>query len=109
MNPYIIAKSVIKCCMGLKKNERFLVVSDQNKLKIANIFLKEAEKITENSAIIISNPSLENGQEPNRIIGDAMKLADVSLFVTTKSFSHTDARRDAVKKGVRIASMPGIT
>jgi len=109
MYSQLTARNVLKYCMDLKKNERFLIVSDPNKLDIADIFLKEAERITKNSAIILSKPALENGQEPNRIIGDAMRLADVAIFATTRSFSHTDARRDAIKKGVRIASMPGIT
>jgi leucyl aminopeptidase (aminopeptidase T) len=34
---------------------------------------------------------------------------DVVMLVTSKSLSHTKARRDACAKGVRIASMPGIT
>ena len=109
MYSQLTARNVLKYCMDLKKNERFLIVSDPNKLDMADIFLKEAERITKNSAIILSKPALENGQEPNRIIGDAMRLADVAIFATTRSFSHTDARRDAIKKGVRIASMPGIT
>src|SRR3989338_8632459 len=38
-----------------------------------------------------------------------MKKYNVVVIATTKSLSHTNARRNASKNGVRIASMPGIT
>jgi leucyl aminopeptidase (aminopeptidase T) len=34
---------------------------------------------------------------------------DVSLLITTKSLTHTNARANATKNGARIASMPGLT
>jgi leucyl aminopeptidase (aminopeptidase T) len=38
-----------------------------------------------------------------------MLTRDVILLLTGVSLSHTDARRRAVKRGARLASMPGIT
>jgi leucyl aminopeptidase (aminopeptidase T) len=38
-----------------------------------------------------------------------MATPDVILLLTGVSLSHTDARRRAVKRGARLASMPGIT
>jgi leucyl aminopeptidase (aminopeptidase T) len=38
-----------------------------------------------------------------------MLTQDVILLLTGVSLSHTDARRRAVKRGARLASMPGIT
>jgi leucyl aminopeptidase (aminopeptidase T) len=38
-----------------------------------------------------------------------MKMVDVVVCPTAKSLTHTDARRNAVKEGVRIATMPGIS
>ncbi|MGQ9819536.1 MAG: aminopeptidase [Candidatus Kapaibacteriales bacterium] len=38
-----------------------------------------------------------------------MKEVDVIVAPTSKSITHTDARREASKLGVRIATMPGIT
>jgi leucyl aminopeptidase (aminopeptidase T) len=43
------------------------------------------------------------------VVAEAMKAVDVALLPTSRSLSHTDARREATKHGVRIASMPGIT
>jgi leucyl aminopeptidase (aminopeptidase T) len=50
-----------------------------------------------------------NGAEPSVEVANEFKKFDACIFLTEKSLSHTKARRDASKKGVRLASMPGIT
>ena len=50
-----------------------------------------------------------SGQEPPSLVSSAMLEAEYIMLVTNKSLSHTDARREASKKGARIASMPGVT
>ena len=42
-------------------------------------------------------------------ISEAMKAAAVVVAATSKSLSHTKARRDACQRGTRVASLPGIT
>jgi len=103
------AHVVLNECMNLKNNERFLVVYDKNKESIANVFLKKAEKITKNADKVRINVGKVYGEEPVKHIADKMLGYDVILLVTTKSLSHTDARRRASRKGARIASMPNIT
>jgi leucyl aminopeptidase (aminopeptidase T) len=50
-----------------------------------------------------------NGQEPPKQISELMKQVDVVVCPTAKSLTHTDARREASKLGVRVGTMPGIT
>jgi leucyl aminopeptidase (aminopeptidase T) len=50
-----------------------------------------------------------NGQEPPKQIAALMKSVDVVICPTEKSLTHTDARREASAKGVRVATMPGIS
>jgi leucyl aminopeptidase (aminopeptidase T) len=50
-----------------------------------------------------------NGEEPPKNVAELMKKFDVVLCPTTKSLTHTDARREASALGVRIATFPGIT
>ncbi|MDP2808166.1 MAG: aminopeptidase, partial [bacterium] len=54
-------------------------------------------------------PRQNNGQEPPQAIARMMQSADVIFMITSKSLSHTQARRQASASGARIASMPGAT
>jgi len=50
-----------------------------------------------------------NGEEPPDAVAELMQKFDVVFCPTAKSLTHTDARRNASAKGVRIATFPGIT
>ncbi len=103
------AKLVFKKCFGLKEDERVLIVTDENKRNIANTFFHAARETTDNVGLVEMPVMERNGQEPPKDIASHMKNADVVLLITTKSLTHTKARKDACSKGARIASMPGIT
>lgn len=103
------AISILKACMNLGRKERLLIVYDQNKRAIAEFLYGEAKKITRHVRKIKTNVAKVNGEEPSKKVAKEMQNCDVLLLVTTKSLSHTEARRKASKKGVRTASLPGIT
>jgi leucyl aminopeptidase (aminopeptidase T) len=50
-----------------------------------------------------------DGSEPPPAIGAALCASDVYLAATTRSLSHTEARKRATDAGVRGATMPGVT
>jgi leucyl aminopeptidase (aminopeptidase T) len=54
-------------------------------------------------------PRKQNGNEPPVHVGELFGKFDVAVMPTSKSLSHTQARREACEKGVRIATLPGIT
>ncbi|MBU0615305.1 MAG: aminopeptidase [Nanoarchaeota archaeon] len=103
------AKNVLINCMGLKKDEDLVIVYDKNKRLLAQSFLDPAKLISNNIHFIETPVQKNNGDEPPKEVADTLLKADVALIITTKSFSHTEARRAASKKGVRIATMPGLT
>jgi len=105
----IAATNILKVCMGLKKNETCLIVYDKNKRKIANILLRKSKNFCKKADKIKTPVTKFNGQEPPKKIAKKIKQYNVAVLITTKSLSHTNARRKASKKGVRIASMPGVT
>lgn len=100
---------VINDCMGIKKEESVLILTDDNKINIAQNLYNEARKITDNVYMTIMKPRDVNGEEPPEEIADFMRSVDVVIAPTTVSITHTLARSEASSSGTRIGSMPNIT
>lgn len=100
-------KLCIETCMGIKEGERVLIITNElNKSTaegLASIsYMKDADPY------ILSHTSLRIFDvEPPELISDCMKKADVILvalsFFEGANFFHTQARKDAVKRGARFA------
>jgi leucyl aminopeptidase (aminopeptidase T) len=99
----------IKDCMGAKKGESILIVTDEFKNKIGYSLFVNAKKLGHESVYLEFKSREMHGQEPPTQIAEMMKLFDVVLCPTEKSLTHTNARRNASALGVRIATFPGIT
>jgi leucyl aminopeptidase (aminopeptidase T) len=99
----------VETCMKIKPEETVLIVTDTEKTEIAEAFAYAAKAVGGKTTISIMEPPRTHGEDPSKPVAEAMKAADVVLMPTTRSLSHTDARREATKQGARIASMPGIT
>lgn len=105
MNPEEV---IVKTNMNLKNGEKCIIITDENKLEIAERIYAEAEKITDTTIIIIPVGKV-NGEEPPEDVRDSIIQSDVVIYVTTKSLTHTDTTNAAQNNGARIASMPGVT
>ena len=99
----------LKQNMGLKKTEKVLIVYDDNKTNIATTFFAEAQKITKKVKLLKIPIGKVSGEEPPTATAEEMLNYDIILLITTRSLSHTQARKNASKNGARIASLPGIT
>lgn len=99
----------IKDCMGAKKNESVLIVTDKFKNKIGYALFENAKKLGHESVYLEFKSREMHGQEPPKQVAEMMKLFDVVLCPTAKSLTHTNARREASALGARIATFPGIT
>lgn len=103
------ARIALKDYMGLEESETLLIIGDPKMREIA-LAIYEAGTIISKEAFYIEMRERElNGEEPPEQIADLMKSVDVVIAVTTKSLTHTNARRNASKIGVRVGTMPGIT
>ncbi|HSV87231.1 MAG TPA: aminopeptidase [Bacteroidales bacterium] len=99
----------LRGAMGLKPEESLVIITDEVKRDIG-LALHEAGKTLCRESILVEMRSRDiNGQEPPAQIAALMKMADVVVCPTAKSLTHTNARREAVKQGVRVGTMPGIT
>lgn len=104
------ANMIMGTCMGAKPGESVLIITDTNTdERIAKaLFDAAAEKGCE-ALILTMIPRSQDGQEPPEVVADAMKKADVILVPTSKSLTHTKARKEACEIGARAATLPGIT
>jgi aminopeptidase len=98
----------LKDYMGLKSEETLLIITDETEREIAHSLLEEGKKLCKEAFLVEMKSREINGQEPPQQIAELMKMVDVVICPTQKSLTHTDARREAVKYGVRVATMPGI-
>jgi len=108
----MMAKGATKVmeCFGIKRGESVLIVVDTSTPQSIGKSLFEAAKDIGCEVIVITmQPRSHHGEEPPRIVSEAMLSADVVIAPTTLSLTHTQARINACKAGARLASMPGIT
>jgi len=103
------AKNCLLTNMALNEDEKITIITDPVKKEIGEVFYEEACRISKECKILLIETMSRNGEEPPEDIAKEMLDCDVLLFVTDKSLSHTRARKAATGKGIRIASMPGIT
>lgn len=99
----------IRNCMGAKKDEKILVITDEIKRDIGISLHENAVRLGYESLLVEMKSGKINGEEPSPVVAELMKKVDVVFCPTAKSLTHTNARRAASAEGVRIATFPGIT
>ena len=99
----------VRDCMGVRAGERVLVVTDEP-LRTIGYALRAAARTLGNDVVLVDMvPRTSNGEEPPPEVASLMGVFDVVLCPTSKSLTHTDARRAASARGVRIGTLPGVT
>jgi aminopeptidase len=106
---YSAARVAVRDCMGVKMGEKVLIVTDEPLRTIGYAIWKEAKDLGGEVMLVEILPRKTNGEEPPKEIAELMKMVDVVLCPTSKSLTHTDARRNASAVGARIATLPGVT
>jgi leucyl aminopeptidase (aminopeptidase T) len=86
-----------------------LVVTDEPLRKIGYALHGAARTLGNDVVLVDMVPRKSNGEEPPAEVATLMGAFDVVLCPTSKSLTHTDARRAASAKGVRIGTLPGVT
>lgn len=109
MDLHLIAKRALLDYMDVKNTETVLIVSDGQIPEVVGAFLSAARELAKEAILVEFTPRSRNGEEPPFAVAAAMAAADVVLIPTSKSLTHTRARREANRSGTRIASMPMIT
>jgi aminopeptidase len=102
-------EAVLVDCLGVKKAEGVLVLTDPARRSIADSLVERARELEAEAVLMEMVERAMHGNEPPDLVAAAMRECDVLIAPTSKSLSHTEARRVASANGVRAATMPNIT
>ena len=104
-----ISEKLLGDCLNLKGGETFLVVTDRMKREIGAALYQAGFNLGAEAMLLEMKTRTRNGEEPPLPVAEAMISSKVVVCPTQYSLTHTQARKRAVEKGVRVATMPGIT
>jgi leucyl aminopeptidase (aminopeptidase T) len=103
------ARVALKECMGATRGEVILVVTDEPLRKIGYAFWEAGRQLGIESIITEIMGGATHGSEPPDAVAELMSRVDIVIAPTSRSLSHTEARRNACARGARVATLPGIT
>jgi leucyl aminopeptidase (aminopeptidase T) len=101
--------TVIERCLAVRAGEEVLVVVDQPARRIGEGLLHAAAGAGADAVLAVMSPREIDGAEPPASIAGALERCDVFIAPTSRSLSHTRARKAASDAGARGATMPGVT
>lgn len=96
-----IADKLIDINLKMKKGEKLLIVTEPEKINIAETIAASAYRKDIEPVISIMMPREFDSNEPPKIIAEAMKGSDAFLSVVGKSITHTNAVKEAIANGSR--------
>lgn len=103
------SRTVVKDCLDTQAGEEVVVIVDEKTRKIGEALFAACREVKAEPVLVEVTARKVNGEEPPRSVAAAMKKANVVIAPTSKSLSHTEARRQACEAGARVATLPGIT
>jgi len=101
--------TIIHQCLRVQAGENVLVVVDEGTRAIGEALRAGAAEAGADGVLAVMDERAEDGTEPPPTIAGAMAACDVFIAPTSKSLSHTVARKRASDAGARGATMPGVT
>jgi leucyl aminopeptidase (aminopeptidase T) len=103
------ARTAVRKCLAVKKGETVLVITDDPLQKIGRLLWETCRQVGSEAMLAEILPRKTSGEEPPKALAECMRKVDVLIIPTSKSLSHTKARREACQGGARCATLPGIT
>ncbi len=103
------ARTAVRECLGVKAGEQVVVITDAGTREVGVSLWEQAREAGAEAILVEIIPRSVHGEEPPAVVAELMRISDVVLAPTSKSLSHTKARREANAAGTRIATLPTIT
>ena len=101
--------TVLRRCLAVSPGENVLVIVDPGTRGIGEALREGARSLGAEAVLAEMDERATDGTEPPPVIAAALTAADVMIAPTTRSLSHTTARKRATDAGVRRATLPGVT
>ncbi len=102
-------RTVVRRCLGVSSGQDVLVIGDPGTRELAETLRAESEDTGADAVLALMAERATDGTEPPPPVAAAMAAVDVFIAPTSRSLSHTQARKRASEAGVRGATMPGVT
>lgn len=102
------ARMVVEQAAAIHPSENVCIVTDTNKLHIADELAHACHAIGAETVVCVMMPRQMHGNELPPVVAGAMRAADVILAPTTYAITHTAARRAASQTGARTVILRGI-
>jgi len=99
----------LRDCLGVKPDESLLVVTDDELAAIGRALLSAGRTLTDRVLYLEIPARGVPGSEPPPGVAEIMARVSAVVAPTSRSLTHTEARRAACAAGARVATMPGIT
>jgi len=103
------ARTAVNQCLGAKRGEKFLVITDEPLRPIGLAFFEAGREAGCETILCEILPRKNSGEPPPEPIPDFWKRFDLFVAPTSRSLTHTQARKAASEAGVRGATLPGIS
>jgi leucyl aminopeptidase (aminopeptidase T) len=101
--------TVVRRCLAVQEGEDVVVVVDPETRTIGEALRDESAAAGGDAILIVMDERATDGTEPPPPVAAALEVCDVFIAPTSRSLSHTSARKRATDGGARGATMPGVT
>jgi leucyl aminopeptidase (aminopeptidase T) len=102
-------RTVVRRCLAVAPGENVVVVVDEPLQDVGEALRREAQAAQADAVLAVMSPRENHGVEPPAPIAAALAACDVFIAPTSRSLSHTQARKRATDAGARGATMPTVT
>ena len=102
-------RTVIGRCLAVRPGEDVIVIVDHSTRAIGEALRAAAAAAGADAVLAVMDARANDGTEPPRPVAAALAACDVFIAPTSRSLSHTTARKRASDGGARGATMPGVT
>src|SRR5436305_4621044 len=96
--------TVVRQCLQVRPGENVVVVVDENTRSIGEALRAEASRAGADAVMALMDQRAEDGTEPPPAVAAALRASEVFIAATSRSLSHTVARKQASESGARGAT-----